>query len=140
MKRLFICVIFLFFMATIAIAQNYNSGQVDPNAPENTVKIPGHDIYVKGQDEKSRMDWIVAKRTCECKGEGWRLPTIGELQVLYEYKDMFDNFSREYYWAYDQNPYNGRYYNLSFRNGRVSDEVVDENNKVRCVWSPFKQR
>ncbi len=128
----------LFATVLVSFAQSSNGNEVDP--PGNTVKIPGYELYVKGIDENNRMDWIVAKRTCECKGEGWRLPTIGELQVLYEYKDMFDNFSREYYWAYDQNPYNGRYYNLSFRNGRVSDEVVDENNKVRCVWSPFKQR
>ena len=70
------------------------------------------------------MDWIVAKSICACKGEGWRLPTIGELQVLYEYREMFGNFSREYYWAYDQNPYSGRYYNLNFLNGKVDDEIL----------------
>lgn len=130
--------ILLLCMATISFAQNYNSGQVDPNAPENTVKIPGHEIYVNGHDEKSRMEYIVARRACECKGEGWRLPTIGELQIIYEYKNMFGNFKREYYWALDQNPYSGRYYNLSFGNGKVADEDVEENNKVRCVWSPLK--
>ena len=140
MKRLFICIVLLVFMATITFAQNYNSDKVDPNAPENTVKIPGYEIYVKGTDEKSRMEYIVAKRACDSKGEGWRLPTIGELQIMYEYKDMFGNFKREYYWAYDQNPYSGRHYNLNFGNGKVADEDVEEHNKVRCIWTPRNPR
>lgn len=135
MKRIFITVMML-FMTMLTFAQNYNNNRVDSSAPENTVKIPGHEIYVKGMDEGSRMEYIVAKRACECKGDGWRLPTIGELQIIYEYKDMFHNFSKEYYWAYDINPLSGRYYNLNFRNGKVADEDVEENNKVRCIWSP----
>ena len=130
----------LFFMATLSFAQNYDSNEVDSLAPGNTVKIPGHEIYVKGVDEQERMEYVVAKRACECKGEGWRLPTIGELQIIYEYKDMFHNFGRGYYWAYDQNPYSGRYYNMSFRNGKVADENVEERNRVRCIWSPRTPR
>ena len=102
------------------------------------MKIPGFEIYVSGRDETSRLTWDAAKSTCACKGEGWRLPTIGELQAIYNYKDMFGNFSREYYWAYDQRMFSGRYYNLNFKNGKVADEEVDENNKVRCIWSPIK--
>ena len=137
MKKFF-TIIALLLTVSISFAQNDNSKDNEVDPPANTVKIPGYEIYAKGIDEGSRMDWIVAKRACECKGEGWRLPTIGELKALYEYRDMFGNFSREYYWAYDQNPYTGKYYNLNFRNGRVADETVEENNKVRCVWVPTK--
>ena len=123
---------------SLVFSQNEDQEQRDPNAPKNTVKIPGREIYVNGSDEPSRMPWDVAKSTCACKGNGWRLPTIGELQTIYGYKDMFGNFSREYYWAYEQKMYSGRFYNLNFKNGRISDEEVNEDNKVRCIWSPTK--
>lgn len=119
-------------------SQNSDTEERNPNAPKNTFKIPGAEIYVSGSDEASRMPWDVAKSACACKGDGWRLPTIGELQIIYGYKDMFGNFSREYYWAYDQRMYSGRFYNLNFKNGRISDEEVGEDNKVRCIWSPKK--
>lgn len=119
-------------------AQSADGESRDPIAPENTIKIPGRDIYVNGMDEPSRMSWVAAKSVCECKGKGWRLPTIGELQTIYQYKDMFANFEREYYWAKEQNPRSGRYYNVKFTNGKIADEEVDERNKVRCVWTPVK--
>lgn len=119
-------------------SQNSDTEERNPNAPKNTFKIPGAEIYVSGSDEASRMPWDVAKSACACKGDGWRLPTIGELQIIYGYKDMFGNFSREYYWAYDQRMYSGRFYNLNFKNGRISDEEIGEDNKVRCIWSPKK--
>ena len=119
-------------------AQSADNDPRDPNAPANAFKIPGRDIYVSGMDEPSRMTWDVAKSVCACKGSGWRLPTIGELQTIYQYRDMFGNFSREYYWAIDQKMYTGRFYNLNFKNGRISDEENNEDNKVRCVWSTVK--
>ena len=137
MKR-FLLSMALIITVSMSFAQSDSSKENEVDPPANTVKIPGYELYAKGMDEGSRMDWLVAKRTCECKGEGWRLPTIGELKVLYDYRDMFENFSKEYYWASDQNPYNGKYYNLSFLNGRADVENIKERNKVRCVWSPNK--
>ena len=137
--------LFVFFAAAVAIfsvlptmAQSFSNEPRDPNAPANTVKIPDREIYVSGMDEPSRMSWDVAKSMCACRGKGWRLPTIGELQAIYQYKDLFGNFSREYYWALDQKLFSGRFYNLNFKNGRISDEENKEDNKVRCIWSPVK--
>jgi len=138
MKKIISVFFLMFCLISLVFSQNDNQEQRDPNAPKNTVKIPGREIYVNGSDEPSRMPWDVAKSACACKGDGWRLPTIGELQTIYGFKDMFGNFSREYYWAYDQKMYSGRFYNLNFKNGRISDEEVNEDNKVRCIWSPSK--
>lgn len=137
-KVIFCCLVMVLCLAPQTFSQNSDTEERNPNAPKNTFKIPGTEIYVSGSDEASRMPWDVAKSACACKGDGWRLPTIGELQIIYGYKDMFGNFSREYYWAYDQKMYSGRFYNLNFKNGRISDEEVDEDNKVRCIWSPKK--
>lgn len=138
MKNLFSILFVMLCSFPFCFAQNANQETRNPNAPANTIKIPGLEIYVSGSDEASRMPYDVAKSACACRGDGWRLPTIGELQAIYGYKDMFGNFSREYYWAYDQKMYSGRFYNLNFKNGRISDEEVDEDNKVRCIWSPKK--
>lgn len=137
MKRISLVLIALFWIAT-SLAQSTNDEPYNPNAPESTIKIPGREIYVNGTDEPSRMSWDVAKSVCACKGDGWRLPTIGELQTIYQYRDMLGNFSREYYWALELNKKSGRYYNLKFTNGKIADEEADERNKVRCVWVPTK--
>lgn len=105
-----------------------------PNAPVNTIRIPGKDIYVAYADESSRMSYGLAKSVSESKGKGWRLPTAGELLIIYQYKDMLGNFKREYYWALDQNPENGRFFNVKFSSGKVADENVGEKNSVRCIW------
>jgi hypothetical protein len=131
-------IIFALTCLSSAFAQSTNNEPRDPKAPENTVKIPGMELYVNSKDEPSRMPLDVAKSVCACKGEGWRLPTIGELQTIYQYKGMFGNFSREYYWSMDQKSYSERFYNLNFKNGRIDDEDNDEDNKVRCIWSPKK--
>ena len=136
-KSVFSFIVAMCFVS-FALSQSSDQEERDPNAPKNTIKIPGMEIYVSGSDEGSRMPYDVAKSACACKGDGWRLPTIGELQAIYSYKDMFGNFSREYYWAYEQKMFSGRFYNLNFKNGRISDEEVNEDNKVRCVWSAKK--
>jgi len=136
-KSVFSFVVVMCFVSC-AFSQSSDQEERNPNAPKNTIKIPDIEIYVSVNDEVSRMPYDVAKSACACKGNGWRLPTIGELQAIYGYKDMFGNFSREYYWASDQKMFTGRFYNLNFKNGRIADEEMDEDNKVRCIWSPIK--
>jgi hypothetical protein len=140
MKKFSLVLLTLLTMSWIptCFAQSTEEDPRDPNAPANTIKIPGRDIYVSGMDEPSRMSWDVANSACNCRGKGWRLPTIGELQTIYQYKDLFGNFSREYYWALEMNVRSGRYYNLKFTNGKIADEEVKERNKVRCVWVPAR--
>lgn len=140
MSRRIVLFMLLFFAAGLAVGQttqpNGSSGDKDPNAPPNCIKIPGKDLYVSYADESSRMNYGMAKSVCESKGKGWHLPTVGELLIVYQYKDMLGNFKREYYWAVDQNPENGRFLNVKFSNGKVADENFGENNSVRCVWCP----
>jgi hypothetical protein len=37
------------------------------------------------------------KEACAKLGDGWRLPTLEELNVLYENKDKIDGFANSYY-------------------------------------------
>ena len=38
------------------------------------------------------MDWNDAKKACESLGNGWRLPTLAELKILYRNKDKIGGF------------------------------------------------
>ena len=44
-------------------------------------------------------NWDRAKKACADLGGGWRLPTIDELNVLYENKDKIGGFFNVYYWS-----------------------------------------
>ena len=139
------------YYVSLSFPQSNNQGMRDVNAPANTIKIPNTEIYVSKNDERAPMRYNVAKSTCACKGKGWRLPTIGELQIIYDNNNMFGNFIRDWYWAIDpagseemrsifwsgHSTYTDRFYNLNFKNGKVDDEEEYGTNYVRCIWSPI---
>ena len=45
------------------------------------------------------MYWPEAKMCCEALGPGWRLPTLEELSVLYQHKEIIGGFSDDYCWS-----------------------------------------
>ena len=49
------------------------------------------------------MTWDDAKKACKVLGDGWRLPTIDELNTLYINKDKIGGFARDVYWSYTKN-------------------------------------
>jgi hypothetical protein len=50
-------------------------------------------------DFPEKMYFDEAKKACKSLGEGWRLPTIGELNLLYRYKDRIGGFLGYCYWS-----------------------------------------
>jgi hypothetical protein len=50
-------------------------------------------------DFPEKMRFEEAKKACKSLGEGWRLPTIGELNILYHYKDKISGFLGFCYWS-----------------------------------------
>lgn len=52
-----------------------------------------------------KMNWGTAKGSCEALrgegglGDGWRLPTKDELNILYKNKDSIGGFENDYYWS-----------------------------------------
>ena len=45
------------------------------------------------------MNWEDAKKACADLGDGWRLPTKDELNILYENKNKIGGFAFDYYWS-----------------------------------------
>jgi hypothetical protein len=45
------------------------------------------------------ITWGDAKIACAKLGNGWRLPSKDELDILYDNKDKIGGFARDYYWS-----------------------------------------
>ena len=50
----------------------------------------GLDVYFSAIDEPGAYDWKEALNACDRKGEGWLLPTEGELNLIFENKEDLD--------------------------------------------------
>ena len=50
-------------------------------------------------EDLGQMDWMEATKACADLGDGWRLPTKDELNILYENKDKIGGFASGYYWS-----------------------------------------
>lgn len=105
MKKLLI--IPMLFMCSIVIGQS-------KEITGNPIKI--EKFEVAQNDFPIGMNWEDAKAECAKLGNGWRLPTKNELNVMYKNKEKIGGFAHKYYWsstefdnfsAWRQNFYNG---------------------------------
>lgn len=62
-----------------------------------TVKI--HNLEIAQFDFPYKLDWISAKNACQNMGNGWRLPTVEESDLLIRYNNKFENYVMGYYWT-----------------------------------------
>ena len=69
---------------------NYNGGEF------STVKIGNLEVMT---EDLGWMYWDRAMKACADLGDGWRLPTKEEFNVLYENKDEIGGFANNYYWS-----------------------------------------
>jgi hypothetical protein len=76
----------LSFFTSISIAQE-------------TVKIGSLEIMTEDLGE---MNWDYAAKACSNLGNGWRLPTLEELRILFENKDKIGGFTENTYWSSDE--------------------------------------
>ena len=59
-------------------------------------------IKVAQYDFPKQMDWYEAKKACANLGNGWRLPTKNELNLMYLNKDKIGGFAGNYYWSFTE--------------------------------------
>ena len=114
MKKLLI--IPMLFMCSMVIGQS-------KKIIGNPIKI--ENLEVAQHDFPNRMTGEDAKAACAKLGEGWRLPTKEELNLLYQNKDKIGGFASSYYWSSTESNDNGvwkqYFYNgLQKRAGRIS--------------------
>lgn len=97
--------------------------------------IPGqHDLEVKTKDEPDTMTWDAAVIAVQKHGAGWRLPTIAELNVMYEQRKLIGEFSDEDYWSSTERDVNSAWIQ-GFRVGDQDRYIKHSKLKVRAVRS-----
>jgi len=95
-------------------------------------------------DQRETNDWQTSINDCEAKDENgandWRLPTIEELESLYEVSQNIDDLNNSfsitrYYWSSTENPIlqdSARF--IFWESGRTdASKPKDEGLKTRCI-------
>tara|TARA_B110000240_G_C13043633_1_gene260236 strand:+ start:34 stop:387 length:354 start_codon:yes stop_codon:yes gene_type:complete len=69
---------------------------------QSTVKIGNLEVMTEDLGE---MKWEEAKKACKNLGDGWRLPSKDELNLLYKNKEKIGGFLYSYYWSSTENEF-----------------------------------
>ncbi len=108
-------------------------GQVSP--PYGTKPVEGaNGLYLFSYDEPEKLNRPDAVCACQNKGDGWRLPTLNELQVLASQNAGLTTGNT--YWTMDKVVGKLDFYAVS-ANGKVKTCAFSDKNSIRCVWSPY---
>lgn len=94
----------------------------------------GNIIQIAENDFDTQYDWLTAMLKCQAMEEGWRLPSIYEIQHIFENKEMFDfaNYGYCAYWTSEE--INGEQaFGFSGDEGLIIEESKNECFYVRAV-------
>jgi formylglycine-generating enzyme required for sulfatase activity len=94
---------------------------------------------VAQNDFPNELNWYDARKACDSLGNGWRLPTIQELNILFENKDEIGKFKGTFYWSsteasYMNNDYDGAYGKILYKGGEGVGKKTQLNH-VRAIRS-----
>lgn len=92
MKNIFIFFILFYFNNNLHAQKISNSLIIGKSIKIEKLEIAQYDF-------PNTMNWSDAKNACASLGEGWRLPTMSELKILYLYKDDYLSSMRKAYWS-----------------------------------------
>ena len=115
-----------------------NCGAPVNNLP-NTNSIISNPYEIKGMlianhDFPHEMNWDDAKTKCKELGYGWRLPTVNELTIIYEYKSKIGGLIGDFYWSSSDGGGGGYASFLDFSSGKENSIVRKETlHYVRAV-------
>ena len=96
--------------------------------------ITGAQLHVAETDFHEKMSLDDAMRVCQNLGNGWRLPNIEELKVMYEqlHTKGKGNFMKARYWSNSQTSTN-EVWTVDFYSGDSSCFDKDSDYRVRAV-------
>ncbi|MDA8669523.1 DUF1566 domain-containing protein, partial [Flavobacteriales bacterium] len=96
----------------------------------STIKIGNLEVM---SEDLGMMKWDNAWSACDDLGDGWRLPTIYELNILYKNKDKIGGFALDGYWSSTFVDDENYMYKMQFKNGGHYFNPRDHANIVRAV-------
>ena len=119
--------------ATESATSNQSDVAAEGESTTSTIKIGNIEVMTEDLGE---MKWNEAEYdACAKVGDGWRLPTKDELNILYENKDKIGGFADEDYWSSTA----GDFYNTActqrFPDGYQSSLDMNFHCFVRAVRS-----
>jgi len=79
------------------------------------------------------MNWDDAKKACAALGNGWRLPTKDELNILNENIIYIEGFSYGTYWTSTESDDISGAWSKNFSNSKQFNYFKYEPNYVRAV-------
>jgi hypothetical protein len=94
--------------------------------------IPLQNFEVAQYDFEEEMTWAQAKAKCHRLGNGWRLPTKNELNVMYKNKDRIGRFAYNYYWSSTEYDFNYAWYQ-DFDGGSQPSNYKFNTYHVRAI-------
>lgn len=101
--------------------------------PYGTQLVPeSNGLYIFSFDEPEKLSRPEAVCACNGKGDGWRLPTLNELQVIATQKVGLN--AGNTYWTMDKVVGKLEFYAVSADDAKVKKIAYNEKNSIRCVW------
>ena len=97
--------IFILFVSCSSPSGSTNESPTsDEAATYKQIKIIGEPIRIGGlevaqNDFPEDINWDDAGKACKALGDGWRLPTKDELNLMYLNKDRIGGFANNNYWS-----------------------------------------
>ena len=116
-----------------------NESKVDPRKvignPIKIGKLEVAEFDYPSEGFSAGLPWKEAKTACSELGDGWRLPTYEELELIYKNQHKIGNFIDNVYWASEPGDHNGEKYPkcLSMGNGKPSTKHGENNSSFRPV-------
>ena len=95
-----------------------------PQEPSIIIGVPiriGNLVVAQYNFTVFGRNWDGAKKACAALGKGWRLPTKGELNILYQNRKKIGEFGNKNYWSSTES---GKFtaWMQDFSDGRMSSE------------------
>jgi hypothetical protein len=139
---IFLCLLFSFISCDKFIMNNelYLSIEdvvpVVPVIPVDYVILQSSGLMVQKKDLSTGCTWSIAKELCDNSSVGefpdWRIPTLAELTILYENRNMIGGFSNTWYWSSTEKSASS-YYVLNFNNNQTSSYETTQSFHIRAV-------
>ena len=89
-------VLFVFVLAGFLISCGNSEKESTMTDIENKIIIGSLEVM---KEDLGVMDWEQAEQACENLGNGWRLPSLKELEIVYKNRIQIGGFEEDHYWS-----------------------------------------
>ena len=89
-------VLFVFVLASFLISCGNSEKESTMTDIENKIIIGSLEVM---KEDLGVMEWEQAEQACENLGNGWRLPSLKELEIVYKNRIQIGGFEEDHYWS-----------------------------------------